>query len=141
MPANWTITEQVKDRQKRVFRIACDPARYGLTKKAISAESEIGYDSICDYANGETEMSLSAMVRLIGVLPNELLSLLLPEGQAIVAIPDGIDHDELAGAMQDYLLTKGQAHREDSPAGPAIADCEREVLDRKVVMLPLGRVA
>lgn len=141
MRTNWTITERVRERQKLVFRLACDPTRYGMTKKAISADSDIGYDSICDYANGETEMSLSALVRLIGVLPNELLSLLLPEGQAIVQVPDNIDHDALCEAMQDYLTEKAKTHRPDSPAGRDIADCERETLDSKVVHLPLGRVA
>jgi hypothetical protein len=137
MTINRTITEQVKDRQKLVFRLACDPLRYGMTKKAISADSCIGYDSLCDYANGETEMSLSALVRLIGVLPNELLSLLLPEGQAIVAVPEGVDHDELAQEMVDYLAEKQAAHRPESEAGPAIGPGENAKLSAKVVQLPI----
>jgi hypothetical protein len=141
MTINRTITEQVKDRQKLVFRLACDPSRYGMTKKAISADSTIGYDSLCDYANGETEMSLSALVRLIGVLPNELLSLLLPEGQAIVAVPDEVDHDQLADAVAEYLAVKNAAHGPESPAGRDISDCEKQKLNTTVVHLPLkGKV-
>lgn len=50
MPSNPKIVEQMKDRQKRVFRIAQDPARYGLTLKAISIDSGLGYDSVRNYA-------------------------------------------------------------------------------------------
>ncbi len=139
MPANWSITEQVKDRQKRVFRIASDPTRYGLTRKAISADSGIGYDSICDYANGLTEMPVSALVKLIGVIPDELLSLLLPDGHVIVRAPDEIDHDQIAEAMTDWLATKNAAHHPESPAGRDIADCEDEKLRTKFAVVQGGR--
>lgn len=132
--------------RQRQLAIRREMDRRGLALKAVSFDSSIPYPTLLSYfpAEGSREpavMPVSALYSLIGAVPDDLLSLLLPDGHAIVRIPADVDHDELAGAMQDYLLTKGQAHREDSPAGPAIADCERETLDRKVVMLPLGRVA
>jgi len=135
------IPHRSKETQERVFRIA---QRNGLTLKAISLDSGIPYSTLRSYAgnNGETaEMPVSALFRLVGVIPDELLSLLLPEGRAIVQVPADIDHDALAEAVADYLTAKNAAHHPDSPAGRDIAECEREALNRKVVQLPLGRVA
>lgn len=128
------------NKQERVFRIAGDLSRYGLTLKMISMDSGIHYDSIRNYAAGKTEMPLSAFNALIGVLPDELLSLLLPEAKAIVSLPEGIDHDEIEDMCADYMATKAKAHHKDSPAGREISDCEREALN--VAYLPLqGKVA
>jgi hypothetical protein len=134
------IPHCTKATQERIFRIA---QREGLTLKAISLDSGIPYSTLRSYAgnNGETaEMPVSALYKLVGVIPDELLSLLLPEGRSIVLVPEQIDHDQIAAAFADYLHEKNQAHHPDSPAGRDIADCEREVLDDKIVRLPLGRV-
>jgi hypothetical protein len=136
MRRNWTITERLKAEQKRVFRIACDPNRYRMTKKAISEDSGIGYDSICDYANGETEMSLSTLVALIGVIPNELLSLLLPEGQNIVRVPDNIDLDEIAAWAEEFSAVKLAAHRKDSECEEQLGPNEKDRLASIVVQFP-----
>lgn len=135
MPLNPMILDQMRERQQRVFRIALDPARYGLTLKAIHIDSGIGYDSLRNYASGETIMPITALDSLIGVIPDELLSLLLPGGRSIVQIPEEIDHDELCSVMQDYLLTKSAAHHPDSPDGREISPCEDENLRGKVVKL------
>lgn len=131
-----------KTTQERIFRIA---QRDGLTLKAISLDSGIPYSTLRSYAgnNGETaEMPVSALYKLCGVIPDELLSLLLPDGRCVVQVPDEIDHDKIADAFTDYLSHKNAAHHPDSPAGRDIADCEREHLNSKVVRLPLaGRVA
>lgn len=122
------ISHCTKSTQERIFRIA---QRDGLTLKAISLDSGIPYSTIRSYAgnNGETaEMPVSALYKLTGVIPDELLSLLLPEGRAIVQVPEGVDHDAIAEWMRDYLAAKDQAHRPDSPAGRDIADCEDNVL-------------
>lgn len=121
--------------QERIFRIA---TRNGLTLKAISLDADIPYNTIRSYAghNGETaEMPVSAMRKLVGVVPDDLLSLLLPDGRAIVRLPDGIDLDEFEDACRDFLDTKGRAHHVDSPCGREISDCERDALARKVVPL------
>lgn len=126
---------QILDRQKRVFRIAQDPTRYGLTLKMIIADSGLGKDSVGNYARGETEMPLSALDALIGVLPDELLSLLLPEGRVIVRLPDGIDHDEIEAAARDFLAAKGAAHHPLSEAGRDLGPNEVAALCKRAARL------
>lgn len=132
------ISERQKREQERVFRLAARD--HGLSLKAISLDSGLAYNTVQTYAGGQAVMSIASLFKLVGVIPNELLSLLLPEGQVIVSVPSGIDHDQMADAFADYLKTKNDAHHPDSPAGRDIADCEREQLDAKVVQLPIVRV-
>lgn len=142
MTRNPRILEQMRERQRRMFRIALDPLRYGLTLKAIELDSGLGYDSLRNYASGETIMPLTALDALTGVVPDELLSLLLPGNRAIVQVPEEIDHDELADAFTAYLHDKNAAHHPESECGRDIGPNERAALNAKVVQLPLcGRVA
>lgn len=142
MPRNPKIVEQMRDRQKRVFRIAMDPQRFGLTLKMIEADSGLGYDSLRNYASGDTIMPLTALDALVGVIPDELLSLLLPGDRAIVRVPDDVDHDGLADAFADFLKAKNDFHHPESEAGRDLGPNERAALSRKVVHLPIkGRVA
>lgn len=122
---------QMRDRQARVFRIACDPTRYGLTLKLIAADADLDYDSVRNYAAGKTTMPITALFALIDVIPDELLSHLLPEGRSIVRVPEQLDHDQVCEAMQEYLHEKAKAHRPDSPGGRDIAPCEDNVLRGK----------
>lgn len=115
---------QMRDRQQRVFRIATDPVRYGLTLKLIAADANLGYDSVRHYASGETIMPITALFALVGVIPDELLSHLLPDGRAIVRVPEELDHDQVCAAMVDYLAEKQRAHCPDSECGPAIGPNE-----------------
>ncbi len=135
MAHEMSIIDQMLDRQKRMFRIAQDPTRYGLTLKMIAADANLGYDSVRNYAAGETQMPMTALYALVGVVPDELLSLLLPNGRQIVAIPDGVDHDELEAACRDFLSAKGAAHHPASPAGREIAPIESDQLSRKAARL------
>lgn len=135
MATNCGIPHCTKSTQERIFRIA---QRDGLTLKAISLDSGIPYSTLRGYAghNGETaEMPVSALYKLVGVVPDELLSLLLPEGYAITRVPEGINHDDIERACRDFLSAKGDVHHPESPAGREIADCERETLNVKVVQL------
>lgn len=127
------ISQRTKEMQERIFRIA---ARQGLTLKAISLDSGIPYSTLRSYAgnNGEAaEMPVSALCKLIGVIPDELLSLLLPDGRLIVQAPDDIDHDQIAEAMQDFLHAKHAAHHPESEAGREIGPNEDNVLRGKFV--------
>jgi len=126
---------QILDRQRRMFRIAQDPTRYGLTLKMIAADADLGLDSVRNYAAGETVMPMTALDALIEVLPDELLSLLLPAGHAIVTVPEGICHDEIEKAARDFLAAKGEAHHPSSPGGRELADCEVIELNRKAAKL------
>ncbi|KMS59148.1 hypothetical protein V474_07860 [Novosphingobium barchaimii LL02] len=127
--------EQILDRQKRMFRIAQDPTRIGLTLKMIAADADLNLQSVRNYAAGETEMPMSALDALIGVLPDDLLSLLLPAGHAIVTVPDGICHDEIEKAARDFLAAKGEAHHPSSPGGRELSACEIASLNRKAAKL------
>lgn len=136
------LDNDIRATQERIFRIAM---RNGLTLKAISLDSEIPYNTLRGYAghNGATaEMPVSALAKLVGVIPDDLLSLLLPVDRAIVQVPEGVDHDDLEDACRDYLNAKADAHHKDSECGREIGPNERAALNGKVVCLPLrGRVA
>jgi hypothetical protein len=118
-----------KASQERVFRLA--QRDHGLTLKAISLDSGLGYTTVQSYAKGEAVMSIASLFRLVGVIPNELLSLLLPEGQMIVSVPANIDHDQLSEAMRDYIDAKERAHHPESECGRDIGPGEDNVLRGK----------
>lgn len=126
------IASQLKRVQQTVFRQAV--AR-GVTLKVISIDSGLGYTTIQSYARGEAAMSLPSLYRLVGVIDDDLLSLLLPAGRLIVSVPDDVDHDVMAGLASDYLRTKADAHNADSPAGREIAPCEGAELNQAAAKL------
>jgi hypothetical protein len=127
----------MQDRQRRVFRIACDPARYGLTLKLIAIDAGLGYDSVRHYASGETVMPMTAFVALVGVIPDELLSLLLPDGRLLIRAPEGMDHDDFSKCCLDYTAAKEAAHHPESEAGREIGPGEDETLRGKAAKLRL----
>jgi hypothetical protein len=135
MPANNRIIEQMRDRQARMFRIAMDPQRYGLTLKMIEADSGIDYDSLRNYASGKTTMPITAVDCLIDVLPDELLTLLFSNGRVLVKAPEEIDHHQIAPALRDYLRAKDDAHHPDSEAGEAIGPGEHKALCGKLALV------
>lgn len=142
MSRNPKIVEQMQDRQKRVFRMAMDPQRFGLTLKMIQTDSGLGYDSLRNYASGDTIMPLTALDALVGVIPDELLSLLLSDDRAIVRVPEGIDLDGLADGFAEFLHTKNAFHHPESEAGRDLGPGEQAALTAKIVHLPLkGKVA
>lgn len=126
---------QILDRQRRMFRIALDPTRYGLTLKMIATDADLGLDSVRNYAAGETMMPLFALDALIGVLPDDLLSLLLPDGRAIVQVPEEVNHDEAAAGMLAWLADKASAHRPDSEAGRDIGPTENARLCKHLTLV------
>jgi hypothetical protein len=135
----------IRERQLAIRR---EMDRRGLALKQVEFDAGIPYATLLSYfpAEGSRDPAVipaSAIYKLAEgkALPNDLLSLLLPNGYAIVQVPEGINHDELADAFADYLHAKNAAHHPDSPAGRDIADCERDALNSKVVvMLPLKGV-
>ena len=133
MGHNTNIPDRQRRETARVFRLA--ERDHGLTLKAIALDSGLGYSTVQTYASGHAVMSIASLFCLIGVIPDELLSLLLPDGRQIVRLPDGLDHDAISDLCQDYLRTKEAAHKPDSPAGREIADCEDEALTGKAVRL------
>lgn len=133
------IALRQKQEQARVFRLA--QRDHNLTLKAISLDSGIGYTTVQTYAKGEAVMSIASLFRLVGVIPDELLSLLLPEGRQIVQAPEEIDHDQLADSMVEYLAEKQRAHHPESECGPAIGPNEGKVLTRKFTVVAGSKAA
>lgn len=80
-----------------------------------------------------TKLPLSALWDILesNALPPELTALLAPDGFTMARIPVGMDHDEFAEACSAYLERKAQAHRADSPDGPALSPCEIADLDER----------
>jgi hypothetical protein len=128
------IIQRTKDAQARMFRLA--ERDHGLTRKAISLDAGIDYDSVCNYAKGETMMPVAVLFALVDVVPDYLLSLLLPEGRSIVEVPDNIDHDALCEWAETYVGKKMAAHRKDSECGERIGPNEHADLCATVVEFP-----
>lgn len=128
------IIQRTKDAQQRVFRLA--ERDYGLTRKAISLDAGIDYDSVCNYAKGETQMGVAAQYALVGVIPDQLLSLLLPEGRSVVQVPDNIDHEAVHDWACRYSARKAAAHKHDSEEQERIGPTEEAELNGIVVQFP-----
>lgn len=112
----------------------------GFSLKAAGYDSGIGYTTLVSYFTNAKDakpsaLTVAALRRLVGVLPTELLSILLPDGFHIVRAPEGIDHDRLAELMAEYLAAKNAAHHPDSEAGREIGPGEDAVLTGKLVQL------
>lgn len=122
------ITQRLREEQKRIFRVAADPLRYGLTLKAIGIYAGIPYETLRSYANGSACMPVSALFKLCGPIPAELLSLLLPEGLVIAPSGEQPDHDDLAASAIDYAALHARARHPDSPGGVAIVAVEEAEL-------------
>lgn len=121
--------ESVRRRQRDMFTKVLDRRTYNFSIKEIASQSGLDDTSVSNYAGGVTTMSLTAIDALVGIIPDELLSLLLPEGRAIVRIPEGINHEELATAAAEYLAAKNAAHHPESEAQRDIGPNEKRALD------------
>jgi len=126
MASNITI---VRDRQLAIRR---ELDRRGISLKAIAYDAGIPYPTLLSYFPCDDRephlISGAAIYSLCGVLPHDLISLLLPDGFQVVRAPEDVDHDQLADAMADYLAAKQHAHHPDSPDGREIAECEDDEL-------------
>lgn len=143
MPPGSSIVAILKARQSAMRR---EMDRRGLAMKAVSFDSGIPYSTLLSYfpEPGGTVpalMPVSAQYALCGAVPDDILSLLLPDGRQIVRAPEALDHDEVAEALCDYLAEKEKAHRPDSPAGRDIAPCEDLSLRGKFAVVVGGRAA
>ncbi len=132
----------VRERQLAIRR---EMDRRGLSLKAIAMDSGLPYSSVVSYFPGERDrepatMPCSALFKLCGVLPADLISLLLPVGFAIVRVPEAIDHDELAADFDTYLRAKMDAHHPASEAGRDIGPTEGSTLTTLAVIAG-GKVA
>lgn len=137
-------TTIVRERQL-VIRRELD--RRGVSLKAVAFDSGLPYSTVVSYFPGERDkephtLSAAALFALCGVLPYDLLSLVLPDGFQIVRVPEGVNLDECADYFADFLAEKNAAHHPESEAGRDLGPNETERLTAKIVQLPLrGKVA
>ncbi len=136
------ITQAVEAGQLAMFRLA--ERNHGLSLKILSLESGIPHGTLRSYAQG-TAMPVSALVKLSGVIPNELISFMLDPGGKVLADAeqDETDIDDLARAAVDILQRYVSARHPDGPGGIRIV--HSEVSDIKMAAAGLqdraGKVA
>lgn len=132
-----TIVGVIRARQAAIRR---ELDRRQIPMKVVSQDSGLLYDTLLTYFPADAlktpaQIPGSAIFALAGHIPNDLISLLLPDGFQVVRAPEDINHDELAEFMADYLSTKHHAHHPESPAGREISECEDSALGRKFTVV------
>lgn len=130
-------TEIVRDRQLAIRR---EMDRRGILLKTVSLDSGLSYSTVQSYFPNDRDavpsvMSVASLYALVGAVPDDLLSLLLPAGRVIVQVPENVDHDEFAGHCQQYLMEKSRAHHPESEMGPAIGPVEDERLRARLTVV------
>ena len=114
----------VLEAQQDIFRLACRDC--GLTLKAISDKANIPYQNVKLYAGGHNAMPIVALLKLRGVIPDSLLSLVFApvEAQIVSTMCADDDHDTAADRCDNVASLVRKARHPDSPAGVEIAPCE-----------------
>lgn len=141
---NMIMCDASKIVKQRQLAIRRELDRRGITLKVVSMDSGVSYSSLASYFpahphSDPAQMPTGVLYALCGHVPDDLLSLMLPEGRVIVQVPEDLDHDELCEAMHDYIAEKHKAHHPESECGPAIGPNECKVLRGKFVRV--GRAA
>lgn len=132
------VDDIVRDRQRAMRR---EIDRRGIALKAVSYDSGIPMGSLLSYfPGGERDPAIlpaTALFKLLSgnALPHDILSLILPDGEQIVRVPESIDHDVMEAMARDYLAGKGAAHHPDSEAGREIGPKEEHDLDQRAARL------
>jgi hypothetical protein len=134
MGANKIMADANRIVRERQLAIRREMMRRGISLKALAHDSGIPYPTIISYFPGERDrdpatMPVSALFLLAGVLPADLLSLLLPDVFAIVHVGEGVDHDDLAAVCGDYLTAYTAARHPASESGVHIGAQETVRLD------------
>lgn len=117
--------------------------RRSISLKGIAFDAHMSYSTLLSYFPGERDktpatISGAAMFALCGVLPHDLISLLLPDGFQVVRVDEGVDHDKIADLASEYLAAKNAAHHPESEAGRDIGPGEESALNRKAVCLKVA---
>lgn len=131
-----SIVTVLKARQSAMRR---EMDRRGIAMKAVSFDSGIPYSTLLSYfpepgGRDPALMPVSAQYMLCDAVPDDILSLLLPEGRIIVRAPEELNHDEIADCFVEYLAEKQKAHHPESECGPAIGPGEHKSLTKLAVI-------
>lgn len=118
------------------IRLELDNRR--LPMKVCAAKAGVSYSTWLSWfpADGTPQVpSLGSLAALSRGLPADLFDLLLPDDYHAARCPEGIDYDDFAAGCHAFLQEKSKAHCPNSPGGREISDCEKSLLDVKVVPL------
>ncbi len=134
MATNDRIRSETIRCQQRIGRLA--QRDYGLTLKMLSLDSGIPYPTIRNYfGQGDQELSelpVSALVKLIGVIPDELLSQLFDPADRHLAknADDDACYDTLGDKADNVARLVRQARSPTSPGGTEIIAVEESGIKR-----------
>lgn len=125
------ISRETRKTQRRIFRLA--KHNHGLTRKAIAIDSGIPYSTLGGYEKGLQIMPITAVVRLVGVIPDDLLSQLFsPADRHLERDEDDEDSalDDLGDIADEVAREVRQARHPHSPGGTEIIAIEEERIKR-----------
>lgn len=130
------VNEIIRERQLAIRR---ELDRRQIALKVISYDSGIPYPTLLTYFPGgerpAAEMPTSAAFALCGVIPDDLMNLLCPQGYALVPVPGDLDYDDINQHCMEFVSEKSAAHHPESEAGVNIGPNEQARLASKVVRL------
>lgn len=125
MSADCTIS---RARQVDAFRHGRNLT--GLTFKQLEHRSGYSERTLRTWAKGEACMPFAAIDGLLRALPSAAIDLLLPDGFAMVKVPDQVDHAEFAKAIMAFAASYTAARDPVSEAGTEIGPQEDSNLTR-----------
>lgn len=132
-----TLENSILKAQSRIFRLAQRDC--GLCLKAISLDSGIPYATLRTYAGNkgaQAMMPVSALLKLVDVIPDELLShILAPVNRHIVHDDDDGCLDRLGDDADSVAAEIRKARSPHSPGGTEIVDIEEARIRAKALRL------
>lgn len=132
MTANHRIMTQTLKAQATMFRLA--EREHGLTLKAISLDTKIPYETLRSWKGNkgaQAMMPVWSISALAGVIPDELLSLLVDAGDRHLVHNDDDDElDDTADVADEYARAVRRARHPKSPGGCEIISLEEEQINR-----------
>lgn len=125
------------ERQRDAFRLA---EAAGVSRKQIAYHSGYSVEAIKTWALGQACMPFAAIDGLLGCFPAPALDLLLPDGHALVRLPETSDHAAVANWAMGIVGLYTAARDPASEAGTAIGAGEAEALNRAAAGGPVAVV-
>ena len=99
------LDHSIVSAQREVLRRATDLAHGGTAWKVLASHTGVPEASLHSYgrADAPAAMPVAVLARLCGAVPEALLSLLLPDGWALVRVAELSDPAALASGALEYL--------------------------------------
>jgi hypothetical protein len=135
MSSNDSILARTLKTQQRIYRLA--KHNHGLTMEIIAEESGIPCSTVKSYFSQAknirlAELPISNFVKLIGVIPDELLSQLLEPADRHLAhdADEDSDLDDIGDKADEVAREVRRARHPRSPGGTEIIAIEEERIKR-----------